>query len=130
MSDLRLDFAGLLGDHVEACGDRVMIYELPSLHSVWDGEIAVSPPFIEWYLRTFLGGQEASRVIRGLRAVRRAARGRVAHDIIADIEHGVLEAMYPSGFEVAIGATRHPGNHVAAGLKKLGATEERWRTRY
>jgi len=130
MGDIRADFAGLLADNVQGCGDRVMVYELPSLHSAWSGEFPLSAPWREWYLRTFLGPQEAGRVLRALQAVRSSARGRVPVDILTDIETGVLTALYPSAFEIAVCATRHPANQVAVGLRRLGATEELWRTKY
>jgi len=130
MSDLRLDFAGLLRDRAQACPDTEMVRELPSLQSAWDGSFYLSSAYREWYLRTFLGPQEAGRVLRALRAVSLSARGRVPADVVAEIESSVLEAMYPSAFEIAVGATRHPANQVAAGLRELGATEARWRTKY
>ncbi len=142
-SDLRMDFGHLLSDTVQACGAREMVGDLPSLHSAWDGEVPLSAEFRQWYLMTFLGPQEARRVLRGIAEIPRVfgERNQAAYErggeasplpleLIAELQRRVLVAMYPSAYEVAAGALHHPASRVAQGLLKLNASEARWRERY
>lgn len=120
-----------------------MVMGLPSLHSAWDGEVPLAAPWRAWYVTTFLGPEEGGRVLRGVREVEAffCDVNRLHYDatgearplprgFISELQRRVLTAMYPSACEIALGATRHPADQVARGLRQLGATEARWRERY
>jgi len=143
MSDLREDFSGLLADNVRGCGDRHMVRELPSLHAAWDGSVPLAAPWRNWFLTTFLGHREASRVLRAMAEVRACFVERnkrryeatgvpelLPDDLIEELQRRVLTALHPSAYEVAVGATKHPADQVARGLRELGASEEKWRKSY
>jgi hypothetical protein len=143
MSDLREDFSALLADNVRGCGDRYMVRELPSLHAAWDGSVPLASPWREWFLRTFLGRTESSRVLRGMSAIRgffvemnrqryelTGEPRRLPDELIEELQLRVHTAMYPSSYEIAVGATTHPADYVARGLKALGASEAEWRKNY
>jgi len=145
MSDIRIDVAEMLGDKLGLCDARHAILEYPSLHSFWDGSLgrtAETPIFREFVLSLFLPKEEARRVRRGVRAVRvffkRLSRAHhqatgehlaVSEDVIEELQRHVVEAMYPSAFEVFMCAKTQPGVKVARALQAMGATEERWRKR-
>lgn len=132
----------VLGDDLNVCMDRDALLDLPSLQGGWDG----SEPFEEqlwwWFIDTFVDNRaERERLHRVADAVRgyfinRAQRHyaetgtpvALPEQLIRELQTWVINAMRPSAYETAIGATRQPVATASARLAKL-TEEEAWRTK-
>lgn len=130
-SDVRLDFAGILRDQLGACSDRAMVTELAGLDASWTERFDLSDDFNQWFMGTFLSRGEARRAVRAMAEIRKTCADlRLPLGVAREIELRVRNAMYPNNYEIVMGATSHPASRVAASMKRLGLTEERWRTRF
>lgn len=139
-SDARRDLVGIMED-IGACDVRDMIMDLPSIQAGWDGEASLEE--CRWFTATFIDSpQEEGRLWRGVGAVRKffsdlaalhyEATGEPAQldqNLIEALQRRVMHAMYPSNYEVAIGAKRHSMEKVSENLRHR-IPEDKWRKRY
>ncbi len=149
MSNIGKDFAMLIEEKLELCDLVNIISELNPLHDAWDGtiisgDLSEDMTFLRnFYLDVFLPPREATRAKRGVLAVSRFFRElskahyeatgspvQVPARLIEELERRVLTAMYPTAYDIVMGAKHHPANQVADNLRRLGATEEKWRAKY
>ena len=149
MSNLGADFALLLEEKLELCDLVGIVREMNPLHGAWDGslvngDLADDMTFLRnFYLDVFLPPREATRAKRGVLAVGRFFRElakahyevtgepvRFPAALVEELERRVLTAMYPTAYDIVMGAKLHPANQVADNLRRLGATEEQWRKKF
>ena len=129
-SDPRRDMRGILRDDLGACDDREMILQLPSLQGGWDGHATFDE--CRWFSRTFIDNPaEESRLWRAVDAVPRffndlgalhyhvtGEPARLDHELISVLKRRVMQAIYPSMYEMVMGAKKHPATVAAKNLRQ------------
>jgi len=139
-SDARVDLAGIVAE-VGACPERAMILTLPSIQDGWDGRATLEQ--CRWFTATFIDSpQENGRLWRGVGAVRKfyQSLAKLHYDITGEVapldevliealSRRVMQAMYPSNYEVATGAKSHSVQRASMALQKF-IPEEKWRKKY
>ncbi len=138
--DARMDLAAIV-EEVGACPERQMILTLDSIQSGWDGRATLEQ--CRWFTATFIDSpQENGRLWRGVGAVRKfyQSLAKLHYDITGEVapldevliealSRRVMQAMYPSNYEVATGAKSHSVQRASQALQKF-IPEERWRKKY
>ena len=130
----------LLGDLPGVCSSVEAVREAPSLQCAWEGDL--HPWLWLWFIDTFIDdANERARIYRGMSAVRsvflqRAKRhfektGKATlldDELITELQIGVANALRPSAYEIATGATKQPAARASANLRRL-TKETAWLTK-
>jgi len=136
MADARLEFASILDGDMNVCIEREVVMELPSMQSAY---VLASRAKFDWFTDVFIDNKhEAARASRAIAAPNRFFKdlallhyaqtgepARLDYNLIGVLERRIMTAQYPSNYEVAIGATKHPAAVASRNIKRL-ITEAAW----
>ena len=131
----------MIVEEVGACKERQMILTLPAIQDGWDGLATLEQ--CRWFTATFIDSpQENGRLWRGVGAVERffKALAKLHYEttgevvqldkvLIEALSRCVMQAMYPSNYEVATAAKSHSVQRASMALQKF-IPEEKWRKKY
>ncbi len=150
MNDVREEFVNIIHDELGACPDRSQVMSVPSLEQGWQHGVPAStakqmmtiPDDLSWWFIEAFAPEDypmAQKVFNAvppfffdlakLEYVATGKPGRVDWNLIYYLRRRLLQAVWPSAYQVATGATKGPALRASKLISQL-QTEEQWRQKF